>query len=374
MSDGLWITGPWGQWVAEEHVVALADYLQKLRLNIERVALALPQPDFGPSISDPQFHATISWDEVRRIRLQLADAASEASRLQGALLRYAEQTGSQELARTRTFDASRDRLLALMVITFVGRPAPEGFAGWGFSEAAQALTPIGERIDGVSVSPSANSRRVIPAMSLAERVARIPSGNDAPIRIERSGSEGGPSLVEVYIGGTRDFRMVDSEEPFDMASNISLVAGATAASLIAVQLAMKSAGVSASDRVTFVGHSQGGLIATRLAESGAYNTVGLLTVGAPVGVAPVRGDYPALHLAHSDDLVPALGGHQVPSKAVRIEKHSGARGGDVIGAHSIGAYTQTAERADSSLAAHRFGSLPQGSGPATAQFFSAKRD
>ena len=374
MSEGLWITGPDTYWVAQDHVVALADYLDRLRVEIETVAGGLYPPSTQPTVGTLDFVPSVSWAEVAAIRMELNDLAGQASRINHALWRYAEQTASEERARVATFELAGDRLLAVMAVSF-GRHTPAGpVSSWGFTQAAQSVMSGGDTVDAVQVSLIPGSLSVVPSVSLAERIARIPRAGDPPIRIERYLSDTGDPHTEVFIGGTRYRGDGSSSEPFDMASNVALVAGASAASLVAVHRAMASAGVTSRDRVTFVGHSQGGLIATRLAESGTYRTAGLLTVGAPVGVAPVAGDYPAIHLAHSDDLVPGLGGHTVAGKAIRIERTSGSSPGDFIGAHSLAAYEHSAAMADVSPAAHRFGRLPTATGSATAQYFVASRD
>ncbi len=158
-----------------------------------------------------------------------------------------------------------------------------------------------------------------------------------------------------------------------MESNIALIAGATAASLVAVEAALKASGVRPGDKVTFVGHSQGGLIAARLAESGRYQTTGLLTVGAPLGGAPIRGDYPAVAITHRDDVVPELGGHAELSRAVGVSTRSGAVPGDVGRAHSLDAYIATAKALDNSSAKERVGELPTSTGTTRPTFFRAQR-
>ena len=102
----------------------------------------------------------------------------------------------------------------------------------------------------------------------------------------------------MFIAGTNDWSLHSTDSAFDMSSNLALVAGVQAASLIATERAMADAGVTRNDRVVFVGHSQGGAVAATLAESGRYDTAGLFTVGAPTGTLPVTGSYPSLTVEH----------------------------------------------------------------------------
>jgi len=374
VSDGLWITGPDHHFVAEDHVLALADFVKELALQIDHSAGVLRHVE-SQNIEPPEgFLSTWSFHEVARIRFRVERLREEAQRLHLALWDYARATADQERARIETFDVPRDRLIALMLVTLARSDVPSGFESWGFSEVAQAIIPATSVFDSVSVSATRGVTSVHPAGSFVERVGRIPHDSPYPIRIERFVQPDGSYSTDVYIAGTRDLGVGYTREPFDMESNIALIAGATATSFVAVEAAMKASGVRPGDKVTFVGHSQGGLIAARLAESGRYSTTGLLTVGAPLGGTPVRGDYPAVAITHRDDVVPELGGHAEPSRAVGVSTLSGAALGDVGGAHSLDAYTETAEALDSSPAKGRVGELPTPTGTTRPTFFQAQRN
>jgi pimeloyl-ACP methyl ester carboxylesterase len=120
--------------------------------------------------------------------------------------------------------------------------------------------------------------------------------------------------------------------------------------------------------VVFTGYSQGGAIATRLAESGQWSTAGLVTVGSPSGDLPVHGDYPAIVVEHREDLVPGLSGVRRETEALVVQtdglratsappphtsvsgdaastEHSGA-----LAAHDLDRYRATAHRIDAATA------------------------
>jgi hypothetical protein len=374
VSGGVWITGPDHYWVAEDHVLALADFLRELRTQMSHVVSVLLQIERHDVTTSEGFLASWPGDEVARVRMRLAELVQEAERLHQALWDYARATADQERARMSTFEAPRDRLLALVAITLAQTTPPSDFANWGFAQAAQAIIPEDSLFDAVSVTGTRHGPAVSPARTFAERLDRIPRGSDHSIRIERFVDQDGSIATDVYIAGTRDGGVGFTTEPFDMESNIALIAGATAASLVAVERAMSASGVTVGDKVTFVGHSQGGLIAARLAESGRYATTGLVTVGAPIGHIPVRGNYPAVAISHRDDVVPELGGHARQSLVVRVSMHSGADPGDVVGAHSLEAYRQSAAELDASPARNRLGEFPMVSGTARPMVFRAQRD
>lgn len=184
--------------------------------------------------------------------------------------------------------------------------------------------------------------------SLAERVDRIPDAG-APIVIERYRLPDGSEHVEVYIAGTDAHAPFGGEQPWDMASNIALVAEQEASSLQAVRAALAAEGVTAQTSIVFTGYSQGGAIATLLAESGEFATAGLVTIGAPTGGIPVTGAYPAIVIEHRDDLVPVLSGLRRETTAVIVRGDAlpdGVPLGETLPAHDRDRYRATAVAAD----------------------------
>ncbi|MEY4396371.1 MAG: hypothetical protein RLZZ40_127 [Actinomycetota bacterium] len=150
--------------------------------------------------------------------------------------------------------------------------------------------------------------------SLESRVQRIPNG-DVHIRIERYG-DGGGNRFEVYLSGTNFFG--DDSEPWNFGSNIDLARTGDSSSLEAVRFAMQAAGITRDTPVVFTGHSQGGLIALALAESGDFDVEAIFTVGTPVGAVPDTSTIPTVHLVHPEDPVPAAGGFINPTSSTWI--------------------------------------------------------
>lgn len=370
-NEPLWITGPYGVFVAEEHVLALADELARAARDCAEVARVLG----GLSAPSEDLWAAVDWDVVARHARRLEDLSAEATRLAQALWSYASASADQERARVATFVAPRERLFAA-AISGMSRNHPSAeWTRWGLPVAAgMILGPTvskGEiRVHPWPIGPATS---VVQASSVAERIRRIPPSH-TPIRIERYSEEGGLVSTEVFIAGTSDWGVGYTSNPFDLESNMALVAGLGSASLVAVEMAMKRSGVREGDRVTFVGHSQGGVIAARLAESGRYTTSGLITVGAPLGGTPVHGDYPAVSISHSDDVVPPLGGRTEPTRAVGVSRHSGADLGDVAEAHSLDRYAATAAELDRSPARSQLPRFTGGEATARPSYFRATRD
>jgi len=206
----------------------------------------------------------------------------------------------------------------------------------------------------VNVAPAGGVRTTRPASSIAERAGRVPNAvaGDAPqVRIETYRQEGMPDRFDVYVGGTVDFSPLAKDEPFDLTSNLELEAGLPAGAYEGVREAMALAGITADSEIVITGHSQGGLVAARLAASEEYTVSALVTLGAPAGQIVIPSSVPALIIENTDDLVPALGGLQQNEDAlvVRAQAYPDPRSLPValaLPAHRIEAYVETARAID----------------------------
>lgn len=300
-------------------------------------------------------------------------ARDEFDALAASLHRLAVDAAEQEQRRTRTLNTVRDRLLYTAVAGAAWSRAGKGDA-WVASMTGSAtgqVTPRSQLRGSVDASTMADTAAILagrelslprvsvsavleadtsnPARSMAERISRIPETKN-PIRIETYRLPNGDTHAEVFIAGTHEWGVGSGVTPFDLESNLKLVAGHTALSMVATTQAMRHAGVNPGDSVTFIGHSQGGAVATTLAESGVYKTAGLVTAGSPTGSIPVRGDYPAVVIEHTNDIVPELGGGRLTTQATVVTRDSGHHAFDVVGAHSTTSYEHTAALIDRSRA------------------------
>jgi len=197
-----------------------------------------------------------------------------------------------------------------------------GLAGVGTSAAvlvgAAGITGLA-RESSVKVAVSSTTPESQPATGIRDRAERIPAEPEQ-IRIDRYSTPGSPDRFEVYIAGTAELSTSSSDEPWDMTSNLTAMAGGSAGSYRAVEEAMRLAGVEPGSTVTLTGYSQGGLIAAQLAASGDYAVDGLVTFGAPAGQVAVPHSIPYLAIEHTNDLVPALGGTFASSEPVVIRR------------------------------------------------------
>ncbi|MDP4586197.1 MAG: alpha/beta fold hydrolase, partial [Microbacteriaceae bacterium] len=90
--------------------------------------------------------------------------------------------------------------------------------------------------------------------------------------------------------------------------NVDFLRTGQSRSLSATETALRDAGVTHATPLVITGHSQGGLIGLALASSGRYTVDAVFTIGTPVGVVADPLGVPTVHVAHPEDLVPALGG------------------------------------------------------------------
>ncbi len=280
-------------------------------------------------------------------------------RLAGSLFDSPATTEALRLLATSADDA---------VLGALGVPASllaayRGAGGGSVAHSAAAALGVGLLADDRGRAPVVVGRTGAPIpiaapVGVAERVARIPD-SATPVRVERFAAPGGDRF-EVYIAGTAGQAadggplVEGGEHPWDMSSNIALIAEHESSSLQAVRQALADAGAGPDSSVVFTGYSQGAAIATLLAESGDFATAGLVTVGAPTGGIPVVGGYPAVVVAHDDDPITALGGPQETTNAVVVTAPRGdepwEEGDPVLGGHAIDAYRETAGRVDASRA------------------------
>lgn len=233
-----------------------------------------------------------------------------------------------------------------------------------------------------SVSPSV---AIAPATGAAGRFERIPQpdAGGEQVRIERYEMPSGPDKFEVFVAGTVTFDPRVAGEPFDLASNLENAAGGDSGAVQAVVAAMREAGVTSENPVQLSGYSQGAATAAWVAASGDFDVQSLTTFGGAVGLIDVPDSVSTVHVAHSDDLVTALGGDYADDGALIVRREVFASEvpspDSLLPAHEGSAYRQTAAlmdaSADPALAAslERMNSFADGAVAATATTYRLDR-
>jgi len=390
VSDTLTIITPGGLQMATEEVFSLIDRLQEASWEMGNSLARMRFLRVSPGAVSGLIEAVAS----------LTRARGDVDSLASALITLAERAAEQETSRQQRLKGSADRLLWGVVASAawsaggfgegwaaamsgrdpLNRPAISTLTGGEphatTDDTAAILRGVITGDESVAVASVSMSRGITPASTMAERIARIPDPA-TPVRVERYVSSDGTSHSDVYIAGTAQWSVGTGDSPFDLESNLGLLAGTTVASAQATSQAMRHAGVQPGDSVSFIGHSQGGAVAATLAASGVWATRSLTTVGAPTGTLPVRGDYRAVVIEHSNDVVPRLGGARVPTRALIIRRDSGHSPTQFVDAHSTESYRETAQLIDASDASVLDHLTNGGSGSSrsrgTATLYSASR-
>lgn len=208
--------------------------------------------------------------------------------------------------------------------------------------------------------PSIAPRTPVPrsAGDLLRQVAALaPTAGTRPgtVSVQRLDRADGSRAWVVAVPGTQEWSPLPGRNPVDALTNLRLGAQAPDDMSELVVRALAGAGAGRDEPVVLAGHSQGGIVAMRVAADPAvaarFDVAAVVTAGAPV--ATVRSTVPSLHLEHVQDVVPALEGApnaDEPRRTTvtvdldaRDDPTARADAGSLSTAHGIDAYVRTAE-------------------------------
>ena len=256
---------------------------------------------------------------------------------------------------------------ALAVVGLTGRPSTGktqliGQAvriaplGLGFETHQQLLGSrqstgaiLGFSVDAVGSSTLLKMGNSIAPSSLGELANRLTIAYRNPvssIRIEAYPMAHGRQLV-VYVPGTQSFSL-GGANPLNLRSNLTAMGRvAQAPSEMAVSRALEEIGAGSQDKVLFVGHSQGALVAGNLATSEQiYEVSGVVSLGGPVGHLNL--EVPTIALENASDPVPTLSGQTNPLKENWVTVSNNQQFEGLVDAHSMAGYRQSAQESDQS--------------------------
>ncbi len=136
----------------------------------------------------------------------------------------------------------------------------------------------------------------------------------------------------------------------DFGADLRGLAGQDSVMTKGVRQALRLAGVAADDPIMLVGHSQGGLVAARLAAEltadRQYRVTHLVTAGAPIGSIRVPGSVSVLALDNAGDLVPQLDGLDNPSRPNWLTFRLAAGRDPALTGHAAVSYLAGVQRLD----------------------------
>ncbi|WES63523.1 hypothetical protein P0L94_13755 [Microbacter sp. GSS18] len=230
--------------------------------------------------------------------------------------------------------------------------AVTGIGGLGIIPREARLTGA---VPAVTLVPTTPTAAGSPSpLGLAGAAERIPRDGDARVRVEKYTMADGSRQFAVYVAGMRSAGM-GGQDPWDGLSNVELYSGQRSASYQATVAALESAGAQPGDVVHAFGHSQGAMVASRIALEGGFDTRTLVTFGSPVD-ADVGPTTLSVSVRHTDDPVVALagGGHMGAvgsdgSMVIEREAHPQVGPEDLLApGHDLVGYADTAAHVDAS--------------------------
>lgn len=268
-----------------------------------------------------------------------------------------------------------------------GLPVTEGIRAFGFTAPgaveflARGLDPLVpglvQRAQAFGGGAFLTERGSLAVMAHPPRAGRPPAGlgvlvgsgvdlgvgDDATVRVTQVHRDGGTAWI-VQVPGTQSWPPRGGPNPHDLTSDVLLLTQQDAALAAGVERALEAAqeeaGPGADGPVMLVGHSQGGMVAAALAASPTFRSrhqvTHVVTYGSPISRVPVPADVEVLALQHRQDAVPRLDGAPDPRRRgwVTVTRDVGddpGVGRDLVKAHAIEEYAETAADAERSSAA-----------------------
>ena len=193
------------------------------------------------------------------------------------------------------------------------------------------------------------------------------SGKPGQFAIEKVMTSSGVSWI-VEIPGTQTMDLGRGSNPLDMYGNLMAVGQMPTQVGLAVTQAMTEAGAQPDEPVMLAGHSQGGIVASALANDSAFTSrfavKSVVTFGSPISEIPVPDNVVTLSLQHDEDPIPTLSRAPNPGGPNHITVNRSLADSSVaseksltegiqswkkpLGPHGINSYERTATMVDNS--------------------------
>jgi hypothetical protein len=249
------------------------------------------------------------------------------------------------------------------------RALQPGVQGFLPAPVGPAVAPIGTLLPRrpLLVVPVLGSTRTLAGTDVpasdADAMRSVSDGYSTPgaVAVTRLDHPDGTRSWLVAVPGTEE-GTVGGPNPFDMQSNLELLAGHSAAASELTVAAMEQAGIAPGEPVMLAGHSQGGMTAMALAGSVAVTSrfaiTHVLTAGSPVAGMSAQPGVEVLHVEHTTDVIPALDGRPNPDTRDRTTVRRDLSVSDdpaeraarlsFVDAHDVDLYVRTLDLVDAS--------------------------
>ena len=289
--------------------------------------------------------------------------------VQGLSMQQGEGLGSVKDAAVTVGNAEPGLWSGLISVVAVLIGGDQALTGPGFE-----LT-VGGLLAGLRAAGWARDDRPITASPVPSRTDRQPPGDlegllreshdvesggraeYSVVRVRHVVAPDGSGAWVVQIPGTQTWDPHQPANPSDLAANVALLAGRDARLLGAVESALRAAmgraGVApGSQPVMLVGHSQGGMVATRLAArpgfARRYDVRQVVTAGSPVSNMRLPAGVTSFDLEHWADVVPRLDDQAAPrdqrNRVGLLARPAPRPGGETgpTSTHDVSRYADTA--------------------------------
>ncbi|GIG21933.1 hypothetical protein Cch01nite_26570 [Cellulomonas chitinilytica] len=185
----------------------------------------------------------------------------------------------------------------------------------------------------------------------ADLLRRVGSTYRAPygvITVQRLDHPDGSRSWAVEIPGTESSHF-NADAPTDMTTNLRLEAGLPDDMSTAVIEAMRRAGIPPDEPVAIAGHSQGGMVAQKVAALavGLFDVRAIVAAGSPDIPVTVPTGVAVLHVRHDEDAVPQTdgkpddGSDDVVVLGRNLPVTAGGVEPDPVAAHSLVTYVES---------------------------------
>lgn len=166
-----------------------------------------------------------------------------------------------------------------------------------------------------SLGPDTGGPAIHPPRDVADLMSGLAARNrGAPgeIDVRILQRPNGRRAVVVDIPGTKSWTPLPTDDVTSMVTNARAISGRSTSYERGVFDALHAAGVTPTDDILMIGHSEGGMVAVQAAitaeHTGAFRVTHVITAGSPIGrtVGHLPRSISVLALENADDIVPRL--------------------------------------------------------------------
>jgi pimeloyl-ACP methyl ester carboxylesterase len=375
----------------ERRIRDLADDLELQRLWYEEAerrattAFAPPPWRYAVALAPPKLMPTWLWLALRGLdaarvggHLVSAGAGMQQSPVPDAILAQRHTAALAEHLQYMNHEVVFGKVVLDGELVDVSDLTPVQRSAVGMLPWLTNLSVLpnrGRTYDGVAAGalPTTLGRPVPTPRTESDVLGRIPAlereialrGTGA-VEILRTTATDGSRHWTVVIPGTQN-PWAGGGNPMDNETNLRAMAGLRTDMAVGVAAAMHQVGIARGEPVALVGHSQGGLVATRLAADPVlgreFRISTVLTAGSPVATVKVPASVEVLSLEHVQDPVVGLDGAPNEPAANHVTVAVGGPEPPTLGdAHRLPGYRAAADL------------LPGIQDPAVEQWLTRSRD